>query len=151
VTATQLRAVAEASTLALAERERWDTDVGVSDVLPLAGIDAGHAINHPGNTVLAELTRRILTVAGARGRVELPDEPLLGSDYVPLDQRVLDARDLAGDARETWSFHGEALEANWVHRTQMLWYADKPDYLQLAVERHGYTMEALGLASGADR
>lgn len=139
------RAVAEASTAALAERERRDTDVGVSDVFRNAGCDAAHAINHPGNTVLAELARRILAERGIAGRVDLDDDPLLGSVYVPLEQRVLDALNIAGRPRDRWLFHGASLDPNRVHRVQMEWYVNNADFLELTVERHGNAMELLGL------
>ena len=141
----RLRAVARASTAALAERESRDTDVGISDVLASAFRDAAHAINHPGNTVLAALAQRVLAHAGVRQRVELAGEPLLGSVYAPLEQRVLDALNLPGRARTQWWFHGEVLDPERVHRTQMQWYEGNPDFLALAVERHGRIMDLLGI------
>lgn len=147
----RFREVAEASRAALAARERRDTDVGVSDVLAAAGCDAAHAINHPGNTVLAALARRVLAAMGVVGTVELADRPLLGSVYVPLEQRVLDALQLSGQARPQWSFNGELIDPEQVHQVQMNWYRDNPDFLTLAVERHRPTMDLLGLATGAVR
>ncbi|MET0475962.1 MAG: WcbI family polysaccharide biosynthesis putative acetyltransferase [Mycobacterium sp.] len=147
----RLRAVAEASSATLAERERRGTDVGVSDVLASAGADAAHAINHPGNTVLATLARRVMTELGVSARLDdsaLGDEPLLGSVYVPLEQRVLDALGIDGRARTQWRFHGESIDAERVHRIQMNWYLDNPDFLQLAVERHRSTMDLLALPIG---
>jgi hypothetical protein len=141
------RAVAQASIEALAERERRDTDVAVSDVLAAAGCDAAHAINHPGNTVLATLARRVLTAIGVPGSVTLRADPLLGSVYVPLEQRVLDALSLPGQARSHWRFHGATLDPDWVHRIQLEWYRTNSDFLRLAVDRHGSTMDALGLAT----
>jgi hypothetical protein len=142
----QFRAAAEASRAALAERERRDTDLAVSDILASAGCDAAHAINHPGNTVFATLAGRILAQLGVPGRAELGERPLLGSVYAPLEQRVLDALNLAGQARTQWSYDGKALDSGWVHRVQMDWYQDNSDFLSLAVERHGPMMELLGLA-----
>ena len=43
----------------LARRERQHGAIPVSDLLRPAGIDAGHTVNHPGNTVLVGLARRI--------------------------------------------------------------------------------------------
>jgi hypothetical protein len=144
----RFRAVAEASAAGLAERERRDTDVAVSDVLASAGCDAAHAINHPGNTVLSALAARVLAEMGIHGRPELGETPLLGSVYVPLEQRVLDALNLTGQARATWWFHGETLDPDWVHRVQMDWYQDNLDFLQLTVDRHRATMDLLGLSLG---
>lgn len=139
------RAVAAASTAALAERERRDTDVGISDAFAVAGCDAAHAINHPGNVVLAELARRILRERGVAGTIRLDGTPLLGSVFAPLEQRVLGALNVAGPPRDTWLFHGETLDPDRVHRVQMNWYLDNVDFLSLAVHRHGTTMDLLGL------
>jgi Polysaccharide biosynthesis enzyme WcbI len=147
----RFRAVAEASSATLAERERRGCDVGVSDTLASAGADAAHAINHPGNTVLATLARRVLTELGVLARPDdsaLGADPLLGSVYVPLEQRVLDALGIDGRARTRWHFHGESIDAERVHRIQMNWYLDNPDFLQLAVDRHRSTMDLLGLPIG---
>ena len=142
----RFRAVAEASASSLAERERRDTDVGVSDVLAAAGSDAAHAINHPGNTVLATLAQRILAAMDVSGSVRLGEDPVLGSVYVPMEQRLLDALGVAGQARTQWWFHGEVLDPDEVHQVQMRWYRDNLDFLQLAVDRHRPTMDLLGLA-----
>lgn len=141
----QFRAVADASRAMLSERERRDTDIAISDVLVSAGSDAAHAINHPGNTVLAVLAQRVLDQLGVAGSVTLGERALLGSVYAPLEQRVLDALNIAGQARAQWQFHGETLEPEQVHRIQIDWYRDNVDFLRLAAERHGPTMDALGL------
>jgi hypothetical protein len=151
VAPAQFRAVAQASQSALADRERRDTDVAVSDVLPDAGADAAHAINHPGNTVFVTLARRILAALDVRGDVAttaLGDRALLGSVYAPLEQRVLDALDITAQARTRWLFHGESIDPERVHRIQMTWYQHNPDFLRLAVERHRSTIDLLGLPTG---
>jgi hypothetical protein len=145
VAPTSFRAVAAASIAALAERERRDADVGISDTLAAAGCDAAHAINHPGNAVLTALANRILAELGVGGAVRLDETPLLGSVYAPLERRVLDALGIVGTPRERWWFHGESIDPERVHREQMDWYRDNSDFLALAVERHGATMEVLGL------
>jgi hypothetical protein len=147
----RFRTVAQMSRSTLAERERRDTDVGISDMLPSAGCDAAHAINHPGNTVLAALANRILGALGVPKHVSPADKPLLGSVYVPLEQRVLAALHLDGPgrARTHWWYDGRQLDSDWVHRVQMHWYQGNADFLQLAVERHRSTMDALGLSTGA--
>lgn len=139
------RAVAESSIAALAERELRHTDVAVSDVFAAAGQDAAHAINHPGNTVLTVLADRILAARGVEGRIRLDGTPLLGSVYAPLERRVLDALAIAGEARDTWWFHGESIDPERVHRVHMEWYRHNDDFPTLAVQRHGSTLEHLGL------
>ena len=145
VSPAAFRAVAAASTSALALREQRDTDVGISDVFATAGCDAAHAINHPGNTVLAELARRVLAELGVAADVRLDGKALLGSVYAPLEQRVIDALGVLGAPRHEWWFHGESIDPNRVHRRQLAWYQDNADFLEFAVERHGSTMELLGL------
>ncbi|MCP9273635.1 WcbI family polysaccharide biosynthesis putative acetyltransferase [Mycolicibacterium arenosum] len=145
VTPAAFRAVAESSIAALAERELRDSDVAVSDVFATAGRDAAHAINHPGNTVLTVLADRILEARAVAGRVRLDGTPLLGSVYAPLEQRVLDALEIAGEARDTWCFHGESIDPERVHRVHMEWYRHNDDFPVLAVQRHGPTLEQLGL------
>ena len=145
VTPEALRAVAESSIAELAEREHRDTDVAVSDVFAAAGRDAAHAINHPGNTVLTVLADRILEACGVSGRVRLDGAALLGSVYAPLEQRVLDAQGIAGRPRDTWWFHGASIDPERVHRVHMEWYRHNDDFPVLAVQRHGPTLEQLGL------
>jgi hypothetical protein len=147
----RFRTVAEMSRSTLAERERRDTDVGISDMLSSAGCDAAHAINHPGNTVLAALADRILGALGVPEHVNPADKPLLDSVYVPLEQRVLAALNLDGPgrARTHWWYDGRQLDSDWVHCVQIHWYQDNLDFLPLAVERHRSTMDALGLSTGA--
>jgi hypothetical protein len=43
--------------------------------------------------------------------------------------------------------HGEELEPGDVHRAQLRWYRDNPDFVSLAVHRHAATLELLGLRS----
>lgn len=144
VSAEQFRAVAAAGIEELARRES-QCDVGVSDLLMGHGAGAVHAINHPGNPVFDDLASRILAELGVAERVSPISTTLLGSVYAPLEQRVLDALGLDAPARDEWMFHGSALSTDRVHRAQLTWYADNPDYLDLAVTRHGATMRQLDL------
>ena len=145
VTGNQLRAVAAASIDELARRERRDCDIGISDVLPAHGAAAAHTINHPGNPVLYDLAGRILDHLDVRLEVAPISETLLGSVYAPLDQRVLEALGVESPARRDWVLNGAVLDADEVHRVQMRWYETNPDYIGLAVDRHGATMQLLGL------
>ncbi|BBY31473.1 WcbI family polysaccharide biosynthesis putative acetyltransferase [Mycolicibacterium sediminis] len=146
--AAQFRANADASVAALAARERRDTDVAVSDVLAAQGADACHAINHPGNSVLAALAERILAAMDVPAAVTPLEQTLLRSVYVPLESRVLDALGIVAEPRPGWLLDGRTLRPDSVHETQLRWYADNPDYLELTVDRHGATMELLGLPTG---
>lgn len=142
----RFRAVADASRAALALREARDTDVGVADVLAGHGADAAHAINHPGNPVLADLARRILESLGVTAEVCIPADALLGSVYVPLERRVLAALGIDAAPRSNWTLDHRTLLPEAVHATQLAWYRDNRDFIDLTAERHGETMALLGLA-----
>lgn len=145
VGAEAIRAVADASVAELARRERRDTDVGVSDVLLRHGVDAAHTINHPGNPVLLDLASRILGLRGVTATPVAPPRTLLSSVYAPLEERVLRAHGITAPVRTQWQLGNEEISPQQVHRTQLRWYRDNPDYISLAAERHGHVMELLGL------
>ncbi|MBX7454722.1 hypothetical protein GR927_42645 [Mycolicibacterium sp. 3033] len=145
VTAEQIRAVAALSRDELAMREARDCDVGVSDLLARLGVDAAHTINHPGNPVLINLAQRILDHLGAAVTAVPLDTVLLSSVTAPLETRVLDALRLAGTPRPAWCQHGITISPQDVHTAQLQWYGRNPDFLELAVQRHGNVMDCLGL------
>lgn len=152
VSAEQIRAVAEVSRAELARRESRDTDVGVSDVLAAHGADAAHTINHPGNPVFDDLANRILELQDVSARTQPLPRTLLTSMYAPLEQRVLTALGLTAEPRPSWLAEQEELAPQQVYSAQLRWYADNPDYIALATERHGQVMELLGLhAAGVTR
>ncbi|WP_422743128.1 WcbI family polysaccharide biosynthesis putative acetyltransferase [Mycobacterium sp. WMMD1722] len=146
VSAAQVRAVAEASRAELARRERAHTDVGVSDVLAGTGIDAAHTINHPGNAVLAELAARVMRHRNVTLPVLPPPRTLLGSIRAPLESRVLSALGIEAAPRPQWEQGDRTWRPDAVHAIQMRWYADNPDFLRLALERHAGTLDLLGLS-----
>lgn len=145
VGAEAIRAVAEASVAELARREARDTDVGVSDVLLRHGADAAHTINHPGNPVLVDLASRILALRDVAATPAAPPRPLLSSVYAPLEERVLRAHGISALPRDQWRVDDDEITPQQVHEAQLRWYRDNPDYIDLAVERHGPVMELLGL------
>jgi len=144
-------AVAEASQAELARREALHCDVRVSDVLGPSGAHAAHTVNHPGNGVLAELGRRVLSAMGVPRSVPVPAATLLGSAIAPLEPRVLKARNIVAPGRVDWWFDGTEIRPGDVHRTQLQWYYDNPDYVGLAVERHAHTLDLLGLGTASAR
>ncbi|OPX10676.1 WcbI family polysaccharide biosynthesis putative acetyltransferase [Mycobacterium sp. AT1] len=144
-------AVAEASQAELARREALQCDVGVSDVLGPIGAHAAHTVNHPGNGVLTELGRRVLSAMGVPRPVPVPAATLLGSAIAPLEPRVLKARNIVAPGRVDWWFDGAELRPGDVHRTQLQWYYDNPDFVGLAVGRHAHTLDLLGLGTASAR
>jgi len=146
VSAEQIRGVGDASLAELCFRENRDTDVGVSDAISAFGAAAAHTINHPGNPVLVELANRILTLRGVSARAVDPQRDLLSSVYAPLEGRVLSALDLTAPVRPAWRLGDRELSTRSVHVAQLDWYVNNPDYIRLAQERHGGTMDILGLS-----
>ena len=148
VSADQIRAVAAASIAELAFREQRDTDVGVADTLAGCGVDAAHTINHPGNSVLDALARRLLATQGIRSAPTPIAEPLLDSAWAPLEQRVIDALGLSADPRPRWRLDGRTIDPDGVHVAQFDWYRRNPDFVELTIARHRDTMATLGLLGG---
>lgn len=142
-------AVADASSAELARRERTQCDVGISDVLRSYGTDAAHTINHPGNRVLTELGRRVVALLGVDLPVPEREATLLFSAVAPLERRVLDALGLNAAEKPLWIMDGHELNPTDVHRVQLQWYRDNPDFVPLALERHALTLELLGLGPHA--
>lgn len=147
VTPEAFVAVADASCAELARREQLQCDVGVADVLRGYGVAAAHTINHPGNRVLTELGRRIVARLGVDLPVNEPAKTLLDSVVAPLDRRVLDALGLAAPERRRWTMNGEDLDPSAVHRVQLQWYRDNPEFVSLALTRHRVTLDLLGMGS----
>ncbi|WP_292975738.1 WcbI family polysaccharide biosynthesis putative acetyltransferase [Mycobacterium sp.] len=141
----QIRTAAAASRSDLARRER-DTDVGIADAIATYGADAAHTINHPGDSTLRELARRVLALC------DLPDTlapidggPLLGSAYAPLEPRVIAALGITATPRPQWRLQGVELDPQDVHATQIDWYRRYPEFIDVTVRRHRKTMQTLGL------
>ncbi|WP_308690927.1 WcbI family polysaccharide biosynthesis putative acetyltransferase [Williamsia phyllosphaerae] len=145
VTDENLRLAADLSVSELIRREHRDTDIAVSDVLAPAGRHAAHTINHPGNVVLVELARRILDAVGVEGAVREPDRDLLGGVRAPLDARVLRALGLDGSPVPHWVVDGADLDPDDVHRVHMRWYAEHPEFVAAALDRHAERIRVLGL------
>ncbi|TPG27363.1 WcbI family polysaccharide biosynthesis putative acetyltransferase [Mycolicibacterium hodleri] len=140
-------AVADASRAELAHREDLQCDVEISDVLVQYGAEAAHTINHPGNRVLTELGRRVLWTLNVDLPVEEPPKTLLGSVIAPLERRVLAALHLNAPERRRWLTDAQQLTPDYVHRVQLQWYRDNPEFVPLALARHSRTLELLGIGS----
>lgn len=147
VTAGAFRAVAEASAAELRRREDRDTDVGVADLLGTAGSASTYTINHPGNVLLQAAAERILAHEGQPGEVPGPDRILLSTTQTPLERRVLTALGLDGEVRTEWWHDGSMITADEVHRTQLAWYVEHPQFVEAGVTRHRELIETLGLST----
>lgn len=141
-----LVAVAQESVEELARRERRDADVGVSDLLIGLGTAAVHVLNHPGNTVLLALARRVQEALHRPADAADPGRELLGRIRAPLEPAVLTALGLADLPRPGWVVDGEPLSAVEVRAAHRAFYAARPDVVTAGLARHGERLAALGLA-----
>ncbi|MFE0750887.1 WcbI family polysaccharide biosynthesis putative acetyltransferase [Gordonia sp. NPDC058843] len=145
VAADRLREAAQWSVRQLEVRERRNCDIGISDILLEAGSGAAHTINHPGNRVLLALGARILDALGASAPVP-PSRELLGNIRTPLQRRVIDALDIEASPRTSWDVDGTVVTEEDVHRRQMHWYAEHPEFIDAVLDRYGELIEILGLS-----
>lgn len=144
-TASAYRTVADRSLAELRSRERRHGAVPVSDLVPLAGVDAAHTINHPGNTVLRGLTERVLERLGRAAAVPDPGRTLLNAVHAPLAADVLDALGIDAEPREHWVVAGEAVPDDVVRERQLRWYDEHPDVAPAGMKRHAETLRLLAL------
>ena len=145
VSADRFREAAQWSVAQLEVRERRHCDVGISDILLDVGADAAHTINHPGNRVLLTLGGRILEALGASAPVP-PSRDLLGNIRAPLERRVIDALGIQATPRTSWDVDGAVLTEEEVHRSQMQWYAERPEFIDAVLDRYGDLIEILGMS-----
>ena len=147
-----LVAAAAHSRTELARRERRDTDVAVSDLLPGLGAEAVHTLNHPGNGLLVALARRVQEALGVPADAADPGRVLLGGVRAPLEPAVLQALGLdPGAARPHWLVSGTPLADADVVAAQRAWYATRPDVVQAGLERYRDRLPLLGLGQAAAR
>ena len=139
-------AVAEASVAELARREQAAGTVVVSDLLRSPVADAVRTVNHPGNALLAPLAARVRTALGLAALGPAVTRPLLTSVLAPLEPVVLAAHRLDEPPRATWRVGGSDVAAAAVAAAQLAWYAERPDVLDVVLERARPQAVALGVA-----
>lgn len=138
-------AVGAASLAELRRREERDCDVGVSDLFhqPEAGDMA--TINHPGNRILLALAGRLQSAMGLATDVVEPGRALLGEVVTPIERAVSDAWCLSGPVTDQWIVRGEMVSPQTIYDAQIRWYAENPAVVRAGLDRHGSTMDLLGL------
>ncbi|HTK62799.1 MAG TPA: WcbI family polysaccharide biosynthesis putative acetyltransferase [Pseudonocardia sp.] len=141
----RLREVGADAVDELARRERLYTDVGVSDLLIGYGVDAAHTLNHPGNSVLVALARRVQEAVGAPADAVDPGRELLGGIRAPLERPVLEAWGLDAPGRPEWLVDGVPIPVDVVRRAQLEWYSSHPDWVEAGLQRHAKRLCTLGL------
>lgn len=146
VSGERVRAAAAWSIDELVRRESLHCDVGISDVLLGLGERAAHTINHPGNDVLMELGRRILSQLGGSDPVP-PQRDLLGMIRAPLEAGVIDALGLDAQESTTWTVNGSSVEQASIRDVQTRWYTSHPEIVDAAVARYDDLIDILGLST----
>jgi hypothetical protein len=121
-----------------------DCDVGLSDVFD--GPEPGDmfTINHPGNRVLVELSRRLQHALGRPADATEPGRNLLGEVSAPADRRAADGFGLPAAGRRVWRVGEREVAAREIHDAQQGWY--RAWIMDAGYARHRATMETLGLA-----
>jgi hypothetical protein len=140
-----LRAVAAASIAELARRERVGKTCSVSDLFTSLGAAAAHTLNHPANSVLISLARRVQDRLGLPADAADPGRELLGRIRAPLEPAVLQALGLAAPARAAWDIGGAMVPADEVEDAQLAWYQQNPSCVIAGVQRHRARLTLLGL------
>ncbi|WP_410599754.1 WcbI family polysaccharide biosynthesis putative acetyltransferase [Amycolatopsis sp. lyj-90] len=143
--ADEVVAVAEMSKAEMRRRERATADVAVSDLLVRAGADAMRTPNHPGNSVLLGLARRLQRALDLPGDATDPGRPLLNDIHAPLSERVITALGLKAAIRSTWSMAGEPVEEHFLWKEHTRWYERHPQWVEAGISRHRDQMALLGL------
>ena len=134
-------------TESLAELRRREQEAGtlvVSDLLEPAGTDACHVLNHPGNTLLVGLARRVQAELGVPPDAADPGRILLSEVLAPLLPEVVQARGLDAAPREQWTLRGAQVPDEQIRAVQLEWLRAHPRIVDLAMQRHTRTAELLG-------
>lgn len=128
-----IRQVATRSRAELAVRQARSRTIRADDIFAAAGAGATNTINHPGNSVLMGVARRILHRLGASEQVADPGRELLRSVYAPMEAETLDALALASTPRTHWIVGGEPVDDEEVAQTHLSWLRSQPHALELAI------------------
>ncbi|RUQ98275.1 WcbI family polysaccharide biosynthesis putative acetyltransferase [Labedella endophytica] len=134
-------AIAEESTAALRLREDRSGAVRISDVFDRPRFDLLRTLNHPGNPVWETLARRVRAEVGLADTVTDPGRALLASVIAPREEVVIETWGLDDAPDPHWYLGGRAEPADEVRDAHLRWYADNPDLLRLAADRHAAALE----------
>lgn len=136
IRAATVAAIALESTGELRMREERHDAVPISDVFDRPRFPLMRTINHPGNPVWAELARRVRARVGLVETVTDPGRELLSSVIAPREEAVIEAWALDDEPDPHWYVGGEPVHEGAVREAHLRWYAQNPDLLRLAADRH---------------
>lgn len=139
-----IREIARESVAEVELRERRHDTVVASDLIVPAGVDAAHTINHPGNTVLVGMVRRIQERLGVPADASDPGRVLLRSVHAPLLSETCRALDLPEDARrETWTINDDPVPDEEIREHHLAWYAAHPGLAEHVLTARAQTVRHL--------
>ena len=59
---------------------------------------------------------------------------------------MIDALGIQAPPRTSWDVDGAVLTEKEVHRSQMQWYAEHPEFIDAVLDRYGDLIEILGMS-----
>ena len=133
LTVRGIRQVATRSRSEIAVRQVRSRTIRADDLFAAAGAGATNTINHPGNSVLMGVARRILERIGVPDRVTDPGRELLRSSYAPIEPATLEALALDGAPRTHWVVDGEPVDDDVIAQAHLTWLRSQPQALELAI------------------
>lgn len=139
----QIRSIARNSTAELATREERHGAVRISDVFASPRFPMLRTINHPGNPVWLELARRVRREVGLADTVTDPGRELLSSVIAPREDVVIETWGLDAEPDPHWQVDGRRVHDDEVRAAHLEWFADNPEGMRLAAERHAAAITEL--------
>ena len=143
VTPPAVRAIAALSLAELERREQRHDAVAISDMFISPDFSAMRTINHPGNTVFAELARRVRERVGLPAHSYDPGRPILANIHAPREQAVIDAFALSDQPTTTWRVDGHEVDTSAVQDAHRTWYRRHPEVVAAGVARHADALRIL--------
>lgn len=134
-----LRACAAMSISELRGRETNHHTVMISDFVETSPV--WHTINHPDNSTLMVLARRVLDAMGISGKVQDPGRELLGGLQAPVDPHAARALGVEVTGRETWS----AASMEEIDQAHLEFYREHPSVVAAGLKRHAQRLRVLRL------
>ncbi len=139
-------ACAQQSVHQLSSREKAHGCVTISDVLTETPV--WHILNHPDNSTLTTLARRVLLAIDPQApEIALAaigaDHELLGNLQSPIDPQATAFFDI-DTRRDHWTLNGEIIADEKIREEQLAFYQQHPEIIDAALTRHRELLGYLG-------
>lgn len=146
LTPRSVRQIARLSIGELERREQHHGTVVVSDLFASPEFELMRTMNHPGNSVFAELARRVRERAGLPACEFDPGRPILANIHAPRHPAVIDAFGLDEQPSTAWTVGDRAIDESEVRAAHLAWYRAYPDVIASGLARHADAMRILQAA-----